>query len=114
MPSGSRANPEDDSLAVLREQPDRLTNELSRCEMELREARGQLARLGTHLQEENVYLKDEIKAEQSFTSLIGDSKPMARVRKAILQVAKTDSTVLILGETGTGKELIARAIHKIS
>src|SRR5262249_61829352 len=66
------------------------------------------------LERENVYLKDEIKAEQSFTSLIGESAPMHAVRRAINQVARTDSTVLILGETGTGKELIARAIHKIS
>jgi formate hydrogenlyase transcriptional activator len=63
---------------------------------------------------DSTYLRDEIQAEQSFTSLIGDSRAMQQVRRAILQVAKTDSTVLILGETGTGKELIARAIHKIS
>lgn len=65
-------------------------------------------------QSENDYLREEIKGEQVFTGLIGESRGMQEVRRAILQVARTDSTVLILGETGTGKELIARAIHKIS
>lgn len=74
----------------------------------------EINRLKGPLEQENVYLKDEIKAEQIFTGLIGDSSVLQQVRRAILQVAKTDSTVLILGETGTGKELIARAIHKIS
>jgi formate hydrogenlyase transcriptional activator len=79
--------------------------------------RAQLARAleaRAQVEQQKEYLKDEIQAEQSFTSLIGDGPAMQSVRRAILQVAKTDSTVLILGETGTGKELIARAIHKIS
>jgi formate hydrogenlyase transcriptional activator len=91
-----------------------LAQALERCEQELRAARAEIARLRGALGEENAYLKDEIKAEQNFTGLVGDSAAMQQVRRAILQVAHTHSTVLILGETGTGKELIARAIHKIS
>jgi formate hydrogenlyase transcriptional activator len=92
---------------------DSLRQEIARLRQELAERDERIARLRSRDQE-NVYLKDELKAEHSFSGLIGDSKPMQQVRRAILQVAKTDSTVLILGETGTGKELIARAIHKIS
>jgi formate hydrogenlyase transcriptional activator len=111
--AGSTSN-DDASLRGLREQLVQLQQALTARDEALREAHAQIASLRSQLQQENVYLKDEIKAEQSFTSLIGESKPMQQVRRAILQVAKTDSTVLILGETGTGKELIARAIHKIS
>jgi formate hydrogenlyase transcriptional activator len=60
------------------------------------------------------YLRDEIKNERSLRTLTGDSQPMRAVRLAIQQVAQTDSTVLILGETGTGKELVARGIHQLS
>jgi len=74
----------------------------------------QIARLKAQLEEENVYLRDEIKTEHNFANLIGDSRSMQEVRKAVEQVATTDSTVLILGETGTGKELIARAVHDLS
>jgi formate hydrogenlyase transcriptional activator len=99
-------SPDSEKLALLRELEER--------DKELQEARAEIARLNAERDRETVYLKDEIQAEQCFTSLIGDSKAMQQVRRAILQVAKTDSTVLILGETGTGKELIARALHKIS
>jgi formate hydrogenlyase transcriptional activator len=81
---------------------------------ELQQTQAQNDALRRQAEQQNDYLKDEIKADQSFTSLIGDSLAMQQVRAGILQVARTDSNVLILGETGTGKELIARAIHKIS
>jgi len=74
----------------------------------------QIAQLKAQLEEENVYLRDEIKTEHDFSNLVGESRAMQQVRKAIEQVATTDSTVLILGETGTGKELVARAIHELS
>jgi len=74
----------------------------------------QIAQLKAQLEEENVYLRDEIKTEHDFSNLVGEGRAMQQVRKAIEQVATTDSTVLILGETGTGKELIARAIHELS
>src|SRR4051794_2002714 len=63
---------------------------------------------------ETAYLRDEARAERDLRPLTGDSAAMKAVRRAVRQVAGTDSTVLILGETGTGKELVARAIHQLS
>jgi formate hydrogenlyase transcriptional activator len=66
------------------------------------------------LRRESAYLRDEAKAGRDLRLLTGESRAMKAVRLAIQQVARTDSTVLILGETGTGKELVARAIHQLS
>ena len=66
------------------------------------------------LESQNIYLQEELKVERSFGEIIGQSPAMQRVFKNIEMVAATDSTVLILGETGSGKELIARAIHTLS
>ena len=63
------------------------------------------------LQAQNAYLQEEIRAEHNFTEIVGNSPELRDVLRQVEQVAPTDSTVLILGETGTGKELIARAIH---
>ena len=63
---------------------------------------------------ETAFLRDEARAERDLRVLTGESPAMRAVRLAIQQVARTDSTVLILGETGTGKELVARAIHQLS
>ena len=60
---------------------------------------------------ENLYLQEEIRSEHNFVEIVGRSPALLEVLRAIEQVAATDATVLILGETGTGKELIARAIH---
>jgi formate hydrogenlyase transcriptional activator len=65
-------------------------------------------------QRETTYLRDEAKTDRDLRLLTGESQAMKTVRLAIQQVAGTDSTVLILGETGTGKELVARAIHQLS
>lgn len=65
-------------------------------------------------QRERTYLRDESRSERDLRPLTGDSTAMKAVRLAIQQVAATDSTVLIRGETGTGKELVARAIHQLS
>jgi formate hydrogenlyase transcriptional activator len=74
---------------------------------EIRELKEQLAK-------EKLYLEDEIRAEMNFAQIIGSSASLRRVLKRVETVAPTDSTVLIYGETGTGKELIARAIHDLS
>jgi formate hydrogenlyase transcriptional activator len=66
------------------------------------------------LAEERVYLNEEIRADQDFEDIIGQSPALKEVLGQIRIVAPTDSTVLTLGETGTGKELIARAIHSLS
>lgn len=63
---------------------------------------------------ETEYLKEEIKAEHNFEEILGRSPALSRVLDEVQQVAGTDATVLITGETGTGKELIARAIHAAS
>lgn len=77
-------------------------------------AYGEIARLKAQVEEQNVYLRDEIKTAHDFANIVGDSAAMRQVRAAVEQVARTDSTVLLLGETGTGKELVARAIHETS
>jgi formate hydrogenlyase transcriptional activator len=70
--------------------------------------------LSEKLAEQKLYLEDELKTEFNFEEIIGESKAIRRVLKQVETVAPTDSTVLILGETGTGKELLARAIHNLS
>jgi PAS domain S-box-containing protein len=66
------------------------------------------------LEAQNTYLQEEIKGSHNFEELIGSSPSLKKVLKNVERVAPTDSTVLITGETGTGKELIARAIHNVS
>ncbi|MCA1851172.1 MAG: sigma 54-interacting transcriptional regulator, partial [Beggiatoa sp.] len=70
--------------------------------------------LKNQLAKEKLYLEDEIRTEYNFEEIIGESTALKRILNQVETVAPTDSTVLILGETGTGKELIARAIHNLS
>ena len=70
--------------------------------------------LNDKLTGEKVYLEEEVKTAYNFNQLVGDSHALKRVLKQVEQVAPTGSTVLIRGETGTGKELIARALHQLS
>jgi formate hydrogenlyase transcriptional activator len=70
-----------------------------------------IARLQARLERENVYLQDEIRREHNFDEIVGSSPALLEVLRKVEQAAPTDAGVLILGETGTGKELIARAIH---
>ena len=74
----------------------------------------EVEQLKRRLQSENLYLREEIKLQHNFEEIIGESQSIKAVLRHIEQVAPTDSTVLILGDTGTGKELIARAIHNLS
>jgi transcriptional regulator with GAF, ATPase, and Fis domain len=74
----------------------------------------QIERLSERLRQENTYLQEEVKTTANFEEIIGTSPLLLEVFRSISQVAPTDYTVLILGETGTGKELIARAIHNRS
>ncbi|HLI35471.1 MAG TPA: sigma 54-interacting transcriptional regulator [Terriglobia bacterium] len=74
----------------------------------------QIAVLKDQLAQEKLYLEDEIRSELNFEEIIGESPALRRVLGQVETVAPTDSTVLIYGETGTGKELIARAIHNLS
>jgi formate hydrogenlyase transcriptional activator len=75
---------------------------------------GKIQELKDQLSKEKLYLEDEIRTEMNFAQIIGNSSSLRRVLKHVETVAPTDSTVLIYGETGTGKELIARAIHDLS
>ncbi|MEH6535133.1 MAG: sigma 54-interacting transcriptional regulator [Psychroserpens sp.] len=88
--------------------------ERKKSEKELKNALNKLTELKQEIEAENIYLKEELKLEGSFDEIVGSSKSLRKVLKEVEQVAKTDSTVLILGETGTGKELIAKAIHEAS
>jgi formate hydrogenlyase transcriptional activator len=74
----------------------------------------EIKELKERLAQETVYLQDEIRSEINFEEIVGQSAALRRVLKQVETVAPTGSTVLIYGETGTGKELIARAIHNLS
>ncbi len=84
-----------------------------RTEEELRRRLDEIRALKDQLQEENMYLRQEIRGGD-FTSIVGQSPALAGVLEQISHVAPTSSTVLLLGETGTGKELLAQAIHERS
>jgi len=74
----------------------------------------QIEELKEKLTQEKVYLEDEIRTQHNFEEIVGTSATLRRVLKEVETVAPTDSTVLIRGETGTGKELIARAVHHLN
>jgi formate hydrogenlyase transcriptional activator len=75
---------------------------------------GQVVERANKLAEEKLYLQDEIRTEHNFEEIMGESGALKRILRQVQTVAPTDSTILIQGETGTGKELIARAIHNLS
>ena len=88
--------------------------ELTQVREELRKAVAENARLAERLQAEVLYLQEAIGDGPDFEDIVGKSAALRHVFHKVEQVARTSSNVLILGETGTGKELIARAIHKRS
>lgn len=84
------------------------------AEESLKQALAEVQRLKDRLQHENIYLQEEIRVASNFGQIIGRSEPLRRVLRQAEQVAPMDTTVTILGETGTGKELLAHAIHNLS
>jgi formate hydrogenlyase transcriptional activator len=74
----------------------------------------EIAALKDQLAKEKAYLEEEVRTEHHFGEIVGESAALRRVLKQVETVAPTDSTVLIRGETGTGKELVARALHELS
>jgi formate hydrogenlyase transcriptional activator len=89
-------------------------DERKRAEDELEKAFDEIKRLKDSLRDENIVLREQIDQVFMFEEIIGSSPTLKEILSCIVKVAPTDSTVLITGETGTGKELIARAIHKSS
>ncbi len=89
-------------------------SERKRTEESLRATLEELRLAKERLAEEKIYLEQEINHELGFGEIIGQSKGLREVLAQVTTVAASDATVLVLGETGTGKELIARAIHRMS
>ncbi len=84
------------------------------AERGLREAVAELESLKNRLEAENVYLQEEIRTQHNFEEIVGNSPALLEALHRVERVAPTESTVLILGETGSGKELFARAVHSRS
>jgi formate hydrogenlyase transcriptional activator len=84
------------------------------AERELRESLAEISRLKERAEAENVVLREEVRDAQGFDEIVGRSPALMRVLHLVEQVAPTGSAVLLTGETGTGKELIARALHRRS
>ncbi len=87
--------------------------ELKKTEDELRLALDEIEVLKDRLQAENVYLQEELEAQHNFTEIVGQSTAIQNVLAAVETVAPTEADVVITGETGTGKELVARAVHAL-
>jgi formate hydrogenlyase transcriptional activator len=85
-----------------------------KADQELERAFAEIQALKDRLQQENIALREEVEKTSMFEEIVGVSAPLRSVLSQVSRVAPTDSTVLITGETGTGKELVARAIHKLS
>jgi transcriptional regulator with GAF, ATPase, and Fis domain len=88
--------------------------ERKQTRLELEQRLREIEELKQRLEKENIYLQEEVNLLLEHTEIVRQSVAMKKVISQAEQVAKTDSTVLILGETGTGKQLLARAIHKMS
>jgi len=89
-------------------------SELNSAREKIKEQLEEISKLNELLHAENIYLKDQIELSGQQFEMVGESEPIKYIRFKIKQVAPTDASVLIEGETGTGKELVARAIHRES
>jgi len=90
------------------------TRFVERLQAEVAARTSELEGLKEKLLEENIYLKEELRTEKSFYDIVGNASPLKQVIAQVKKVAPTNATVLIRGETGTGKEMIARTLHKLS
>ncbi len=99
----------EDDIALLAQVAEQMTIAVANAR-----AYDEIKRLKEELQAENVYLRDELSTEHHFFEIVGGSPVLANALRDAERVALTDATVMIRGETGTGKELIARAIHRLS
>jgi len=99
----------EDDIALLAQVAEQMTIAVANAR-----AYDEIRRLKEELQAENVYLKDELSTEHHFFEIVGNNPTLAKALRDAERVAMTDATVLVRGETGTGKELIARAIHRLS
>jgi transcriptional regulator with GAF, ATPase, and Fis domain len=91
-----------------------LINDLLDKNKQIEKAYQEISQLKIKLEEENIQLKEEYKQNSLIGEIVGKSKALKMVLKQLEQIAKSDSSALLLGETGTGKELFAKAIHKLS
>jgi PAS domain S-box-containing protein len=87
---------------------------LKQAEEKLKKAFAEIKELKNQIEQENIYLREEIEVNYKHEEIIGKCEPVMKMLSRAEQVAETDATVLLLGETGTGKELLARAIHRMS
>jgi formate hydrogenlyase transcriptional activator len=101
-------------------EPDRMMGlslditERKQMEEQLKEHLNEIEGIKQRLEKENIYLREEVRLLVEHTDIVGQSVALKRVLSQAEQVARTESTVLLMGETGTGKELLARAIHSMS
>jgi DNA-binding NtrC family response regulator len=98
----------------LQEENEKLEQRVAERTSELKNALEEVEQLKNRLQAENIYLQQEIKLAHNFEEIVSQNRHFKKIFETVEQVAPTDATVLILGETGTGKELLARDIHSIS
>ncbi|KAA3657080.1 MAG: AAA family ATPase [Calditrichaeota bacterium] len=101
-------------IEVKRKELENRVKEKTAAAQKLQNALEEVKRLKNRLQDENTYLQSEIRIVHNFENIITRSESLKKILRSVEQVASTDATVLILGETGTGKELLARAVHNIS